>query len=232
MNKTNINFGNKQMLKMIRSKYIVIKIFDNLEKDKLLNVIRYNKKYQKLMDKTLNDYIEEFLIIKIEIIPKENLFGKFIKLSSDAKIYFNDNKEEIKRNFITKDDNVSKIKIIINQNIKYLSKLFCYCKCIKKINYIRLRREDIYDMSEMFFGCSSLEEINFSNFNTNNVANMSHMFFNCPSLKELNVSNFSTSNVTNMSYMFTYCSSLKELNVSNFNTNNVIDMSQMFSKCK
>ena len=86
MNKTNINFGNKQMLKKIRCKYIIIKIFDNLEKDILLNVIRYNKKYQKLMDKTLKDYIEEFLSIKIEIIPKENLFGKFIKLSSDAKI--------------------------------------------------------------------------------------------------------------------------------------------------
>ena len=65
-------------LNKIRSKYIVKRIFDNIKQIKLLNIINYNKEYQKLMKIKLKDYIEEFLNIKIEIIPKENLFGEFI----------------------------------------------------------------------------------------------------------------------------------------------------------
>ena len=56
----------------------MIKIFENLESNKLLNIINYNKKYQKLMNKKLNVYKDEFLNLKIEIIPKENIYGEFI----------------------------------------------------------------------------------------------------------------------------------------------------------
>ena len=123
-----MNFSKKQILKKIRSKYIVITIFENLGQKKLLNIINYNKKYQKLMNINLKDYKNEFSKIEIEIIPKENTYGDFIKVSKNTQIYFNDNKEEIKRNFITKDDDVAKIKIIINNKIKSLSRLFYDCK--------------------------------------------------------------------------------------------------------
>ena len=232
MAEANNNFNKNNILKKIKSKYIVMRIFENLKQIKLLDIIHYNKKYQKLMNIKLKDYKNKFLNIEIEVITKENEFGKFINyLNKNIQIYFNDNYEEIKKNQIDKDDKVEKIKIILNHKIKSLSNLFNYCKCIKKINFIRFKRDDIKDMSYMFDGCSSLEEINLNNFNTNNVTDMSYMFDGCSSLKELNLSNFNTINVTNMSYMFNGCSSLKELNLNNFNTNNVTNMSYMFDEC-
>ena len=224
-------------LMKIRSKYIIIKIFNNIKQSKLLNIINYNKSYQKLMNIKLKDYKNEFSKIEIEIIPEENIYGRFIKfynqnIKSNIHIYFNDNnKEEIKRNKVNANDNVTKIKIIIDYKIKSLNRFFQNCKCIKKIKFIKFTNNDIKDMSDMFEGCSSLNELNLSNFNTKNVINMSGMFQECSSLKELNLSNFNTNNVTDMSCMFEGCSSLNELNLSNFNTKNVTDMSSMFYKC-
>ena len=51
MAKTSNKFNGNNMLIKIRSKYILIKIFENLKENKLLNIIHYNKKYQKLMNK-------------------------------------------------------------------------------------------------------------------------------------------------------------------------------------
>ena len=224
-------------LMKIRSKYIIIKIFNNIKQSKLLNIINYNKSYQKLMNIKLKDYKNEFSKIEIEIIPEENIYGRFIKfynqnIKSNIHIYFNDNnKEEIKRNKVNANDNVTKIKIIIDYKIKSLNRFFQNCKCIKKIKFIKFTNDDIKDMSDMFKGCSSLNELNLSNFNTNNVTDMSGMFYKCSSLKELDLSNFITNNVTNMNFMFYKCSSLKELNISNFITNNVTDMIGMFYGC-
>jgi len=232
MAETNNNLSKNNILKMIKSKYIVIRIFENLKQFKLLDIIHYNKKYQKLMNIKLKDYKNEFLKIEIEVIPKENVYGKFINfLDENIHIYFNDNNEEIKTKAITTDNRVEKIKIILNHKIKSLSELFYCCRCIKKINFIKFKRDDIKDMSYMFYDCSSMEDLNLSNFNTNNVINMNYIFHGCSSLKELNLSNFNTNNVKNMSGMFYECSSLKELNLSNFNTNNVIYMSHMFYWC-
>ena len=203
------------ILKKIRSKYIAIKIFNNLKQNKLLDVIHYNKNYQKLMKIKLKDYKNEFSKIEIEIIPKENIYGKFINFSKNIQIYFNDNKKEIEKRKIIKEDKVTKIKIIINHKIKSLSELFSRCKCIKKINFIRFKRDDINDMSWMFCRCSSLEEINFSNFNTNNVTNMTGMFYRCSSLKELDLSNFNFNKLENTNYMFSGCSSNLSLICSN-----------------
>ena len=231
------NSNNKSdKLVMIKSKYIVMKIFENLEEIRLLNIVHYNKKYQILMKKKLKDYINEYLKIVIEIIPKENIFDKFINLSNKIKrenihIYFNDNIKEINREKINKDDKVTKIKIIINHKVKSLSKLFYKCESIKRITFIKFNRNDIQNMSNMFFECLSLEKINLSNFNTNNVININNMFGYCSSLKELNLSNFNTNKVKNMSYMFYECSSLEKLNLSNFNTNRVKNMMCMFENC-
>ena len=92
---------NNKLIK-IKSKYIVIKIFENLNQHKLLDIIRYNKKYQKMMKKKLKDYKYESFKIVIEIIPKENLYGKFISISKDIHIYFNDSQKEIKKKYLIK----------------------------------------------------------------------------------------------------------------------------------
>ncbi len=122
------NFNKNDMLKKIRSKYIVKRIFDNIKQIKLLNIINYNKEYQKLMKIKLKDYIKEFSKIEIEIIPKENEYGKFIYSRENAQIYFNDNENDIKEKKITKKDNVTKIKIVLNNKIKSLYKLFYKCQ--------------------------------------------------------------------------------------------------------
>ena len=133
MAETNNNFNKNDVLKKIKSKYIVMRIFENLKQIKLLDIIHYNKKYQKLMNIKLKDYKNKFLNIEIEVIPKENEFGKFINyLNKNIQIYFNDNYEEIKKNQIDKDDKVEKIKIILNHKIKSLSNLFNYCNVLKK----------------------------------------------------------------------------------------------------
>ena len=232
MAEINNNLNKNNILKKIKSKYIVMRIFENLKQIKLLDIIHYNKKYQKLMNIKLKDYKNEFLNIEIQIITKENKYGKFINFyNKNIHIYFNVNNEEIKKKKITKDDKVEKIKIILNHKIKSLSRLFRDCKCIKKINFIKFNRGDIKNMSYMFYRCSSLEELKLSNFNTNNVIDMCDMFCGCSSLKELNLSNFNTNNVIDMAGMFSGCSSLKELNLSNFNTNKVTNMFLMFFEC-
>ena len=218
------NCNKNDKLIKIKSKYIIIKIFENLNQHILLDIIHYNKKYQKMMKKKLKDYKYEFLKIVIEIIPKENIYDKFINISKEnirknIHIYFNDSQEEIKREIITKDDNIAKIKIIIDHKVKSLSKLFYFCKSIKKINFIKFNRDDIQNISNIFDGCSSLEEIKLSNFNTNNVTNMSRMFYDCLSLKELNLNNFNTNNVTNMSYMFNGCSDDLKMKIKSENKN-------------
>ena len=219
----------------IQSPIIMKKIFLLLNKCKLLEIIRYNKALQNMLFIRKYNYQKEYSKIIIEITPKENIYDVFINNNNNYKsyhIFFNNKfEEEIKRNRINKTDEVSKIKIIIDDKIKSFKGLFNQCKCIKYINFIRFNRKNIINMGDMFCGCSNLEKINLSNFKTNKVTDMSYMFFNCSLLTELNLSTFNTKNVTDMSYMFSECSSLKNINLSSFNTYNVVEMTNMFSRC-
>ena len=233
INKSNINLEN------IKSDYFLQKIYGNINKKKSLIIVKYNKKIQNRLNLNIKDYIECFEIfssIELEIILKRNGYNKFININEHEifyfHIYFNDNKEETKNKYeINERDNIKKIKIIIDYQVKSFKNLFRYCECIESINFRKFYRNNVNNMSNMFYGCSSLKELNLSNFNTNNVTDMSSMFSGCSSLKELNLSNFNTNNVINMYCMFYKCSSLKELNLSNFNTNNVTNMRSMFYKC-
>ena len=76
-------------------------------------------------------------------------------------------------------DNVPKIPIIIDYQIKSFSELFFYCKCIESIEFKKFCRNNITYMRSMFGGCSLLKELNLNNFNTNNVTNMNYMFSRC-----------------------------------------------------
>ena len=230
------NNGIKKIIDNIKSEYILKKVFANLSKYNLLAIIKYNKKVQNIFNIELKDYQEYseiFSPIIIEITPVENKYGIFINTqnASYIHIYVNNSKEEMKRNCLTENDNISKIKIVIDYQIQTFSNLFERCNCIKSINFKRFLRKNIYNMSYMFSECSSLEELNLSNFNTNNVTDMTSMFYECSSLKKLNLSKFNTENAKYMSYMFYQCSSLKDLNLFNFNTTKVTNMGSMFYEC-
>ena len=164
--KGNINeFESNNILETINSSYILKKIFHNLTTIKFYKIIKYNKKTQNRINLSVfnyKKYSEAFTPIEIEIITVENVYGKFMKEISEEErpfyhIYFNDNKENMSRNYFTKEDKVKKINIIIDYQIKSLDRLFYYyCKSIKSINFKKFYRNNINDMSYMFHGCSAL----------------------------------------------------------------------------
>ena len=186
-NKRKINSNN--VFKNLKNKYILLKIFDNILKKKLLEIIKYNKKIQKRINININDYKEYSEIyssIEIKIIPAKKCLS-FINFKEEDEeyyhIYFDNNKEEIKMDFLRDSDRVKKIKIIIDYQVKSFNNLFRDCY-IKSISFKKFFRNNINCMSNMFYGCSSLKELNLNNFNTNNVKDMSHMFYNCLSLEK------------------------------------------------
>ena len=240
MNSKNIFNDKKSKIdfEKVKSEYIFKKIFANIKKYIILRILNYNIKLQKRLNISIDDYKESCKLhssIEIELMLVNNKYDKFINIPNKEKeyyhIYFDNSKEEIKRNYIKEKEKVKLIKIIINHQIKSFYGLFDSCKCISSIMFKRFYRTNITNMSYMFFECSYLKEINLSNFITDNVTDMSGMFMECSSLKELNLSNFNTNNVTNMRYMFYGCSSLKELNLSNFNTKNVTNMKYILDGC-
>ena len=231
---------NKDILNKIRSSYILKQIYNNLNKTNSFELIKYNKKLQKRLNIKLKDYKkynETYTPIEIELIPAQGVYGNFINFykssnsSSYIHIYFDDSKKEVKRNYLCEKDKISKIRIVIDYQLKSLFGLFLDCVCIETIRFIKFYRNNITDMCCMFSRCSSLKEVDFSNFNTDKVTNMSGIFNKCSSLIELNLSNFNTNKVTNMVGMFLGCSLLKKINLSHFNTNKVTNMSGMFLKC-
>ena len=170
----------------IKSKYIIKNIFNILIPKKLLKIIQYNKQLQEISNKSINDYIELYSTIEIELTlvsnikEKENIFiNLYPRLKPYTHIYLNNSKEESERNYITTEDKFRNVKIVIENIVKSLSFLFKECKCIKKIKFTKFCIKDINNMMSLFEDCSSLKEIDFSHFDTSNVTNMSCMFKNC-----------------------------------------------------
>jgi len=236
--KNNKDSNNNNLLRNIKSKYLLMEIFNYLKQEKSLNIIRYNKGIQNRLEINRNDYIK-CSKIEIEIIlweGKRDLPYSFINVNKEDEqyfhVYFDDNEKEIKKYSLGTEEKVNKIKIIIYYGVKSLKKLFYLCYKNKKITFKKFNIYDITDMNQMFGECAGLIELNLSNFYTNNVTDMSCMFINCQALNELNLTNFNTNKVKDMSRMFQGCSRLKELNLSNFNTDNVTNMLLMFAFCE
>ena len=223
----------KDILEKIKSKLIVKSIFLNLKQNKVMKIIKYNKKLQK----KLNLNPKEYSAVKIEIIPVENKYGKFFNILNKEEeslfhIYFEDKNEIIKRNYIKENEQVKNIKIFIYYKLKSFNGLFQNCEIIKSIKFTYFYdKYPFIDIGHLFAGCTSLIKLDISILNTENVKNMSYMFSGCSSLEEINLSNFNTANVKDLSYMFSGCSSLKELDISNFDTKNIINMSFMLNGC-
>ena len=196
-------------LENLKGVYFLQRIFDNMKKNKYLNIIKYNKKLQKRLNLSIDDYKEYSQLyspIEIELNLVDNKFGKFINISDNDKeyyhIYFDNLKEETKTNNLKENEKIEKIKIIIDYQIKSFKRLFKYCGCISSIFFKKFNRINIIDMSEMFDGCLSLKELNLNSFNTSKVTDIYRMFGGCSLLNQINLTNFNTNNVTSMSYIF------------------------------
>ena len=249
MDSNNISNDEKEQLKQIQSKdifknlkidYTLKTIFKILIREKCMEIIKYNKYNQQRLNISINDYkkySEFYSSIEIEIITykERDLNYKIINYKDKDKIYyhiyFDNNKEETIGEYLSKEEKIEKIKIIIDYPVESLSKLFSGCAYIESINFKKFSRNNITNMSKMFLKCFSIKELNFNNINTSNVTDMSNMFSYCISLKELNLSNFNTNKVTNMSYMFHKCISFEKLNISNFNINKVKSIEYAFGGC-
>ena len=173
------------MLKNIKTNnilHLIVKTF--LKESKYLNIFKYNKSFQEILNISFEAY-KSLSPIKIELIPKKqlkrgennficinsnNLFKR--KKSSYYHIFFDNNKKEIKRDYITREDKVNKIKIVIDNEEKSLRGLFTFCECLEEISFTNFQRDDIIDMREMFAFCKSLSKIDLTNFKTNNLNNM------------------------------------------------------------
>ena len=126
---------------------------------KSLETIRYNKSIQKRINININHYkaySETKTSIELDIIPKKGKYGEFININEEDKkyfhIYFNDNKKkEIENIYLYKDDNVSKISIIIDYQIKSFLYLFYYCKCIESIKFKNFYIYNLIDMSNILY---------------------------------------------------------------------------------
>ena len=189
----------KNIFKNLKSNYILQNLFYHLLKKKSLDMIKYNKNMKKRLNISIKDYkdykeyLEIYSPIEIEIKPANNQFGNFINIDEENEkyyhIYFNNNEEEIKRNYINKGEKIKIIKIIIDYQVESFEDLFCNRRCVESIYFKKFYRNNINNMSGMFHRCSSLKELNLNNFNTNNVTNMSYMFYSCKSLTYLDISN-------------------------------------------
>ena len=134
----------------LKNNFFLEKLFNNLEKRKSLYLLKYNKNLKKRINITINDYKEYSEIyssIEIEIKPVINKYGKFINITDinniHYHIYFNDYKEEIKRNHINNDEQIKIIKIIIDFRVKSFKELFKDSECIECINFTKFHRNNI-----------------------------------------------------------------------------------------
>ena len=157
----------------LKSDSFMRKIFGIMQTRISLKIIKCNINIQKRLNININnykDFSEKFSSIELEIIPIQNEYGPFIKIKDEDKkyfhIYFNNNKEEIKRTYITKRDNITKINIIIDYPVKSFYKLFYNCKCIESLYFKKFTRNNIQNMGGMFFGCSSLKVLDITKFKT------------------------------------------------------------------
>ena len=204
--KTKSRNKSKNFLENIKSKYILNQVFQNISKIRLLDLVRFNKKFQKKQNVDINifkEYSQKRTPIEIEIIPVKNKYGIFINNYTNEnkihyRIYFNKSKKEIKKNYFNEEDEVNKIKIRLDYQITSFQSLFYNCDCIESINFTKFYGKNISNMDSMFYMCTNLKELNFSNFKTDNVKNMNKMFSGCSSMKKIDLSNFNTNNVINM----------------------------------
>ena len=142
----------KDELNNIKSDYFLQKICDYLNRKKSLEIFKYNKNIQKRLNININnykEYSEIYSSIEIELIPIENSDGEFfINIPEDEKkyfhIYFNESKNEINNNILLDNNKVSRIKIIIDYQVKSFENLFYNCGYIESISLKKFNRNKFY----------------------------------------------------------------------------------------
>ena len=96
----------------LKSNFILRKLFNILKENKSLNIMKYNKKLQKRLNISIDNY-KECSKIEIELKLDDDNYGKFINIPNEEKeyyhIYFNNSNEEIKRFYLKEKEKVNMI---------------------------------------------------------------------------------------------------------------------------
>ena len=74
----------------LKNDYFLQKVFNNLQKEKSLNIIKYNKNIKKKININIKDYKEYselYSSIEVEIKPVKNEFGNFFNIKNEEEIY-------------------------------------------------------------------------------------------------------------------------------------------------
>ena len=215
-----------------------------LKKNTKIDLDKYKKKWQDLIDNLLQDdydkrptpgeiisFIDQYLykpkngnkneiILKLEVEEKDK----------GNKIYFLSNE------FYNKISQENKEKIELKINGKKIKKFKNYFEPEEKSEKVKIILKfggfRVEDCSKMFCECDKLKSIDLSSFDTSKATNMAEMFYECKNLENINLSSSETNNVKNMSKMFYKCNNLKKIDLSFFDTKKVTDTHKMFYKCE
>ena len=120
-------------MKGIKNEFFIRAVLSYVPKTRLLKLVNHNKHLQAIMKVTIADYEKIFKQIKIElklvdnlsqIVEKERIWNRLVKFKfinriedkSFYHIYFGESKKEIDRDYIIKEDKLSKITILIDTN--------------------------------------------------------------------------------------------------------------------
>ena len=109
------------MIDNLKSLHIFKKLVNFVPKIKYLEIFVHSKKLQKKLNISIDTYIKLYNQIEIEIIPdmskisEDGNKNKFINIKEESEksfyhIYFNESNEEIKRNYINKNEKYLKLK--------------------------------------------------------------------------------------------------------------------------
>ena len=142
MNSRNTSGNDEQMkqskqkicIENLQSDYFLEKIFEYINKNKSLEIIKPNKRLQKRLNLSIKDYKEYsqlYTPIEIELKMADNRYVKFINIPPKEKeyyhIYFDNSTEEINRNDLNPKDKVNIIKIKIDHQVISFGGLFSEC---------------------------------------------------------------------------------------------------------
>ena len=104
----------------IKADYFLEKVFNNLEKKKTLNIVKYNKNIKNRININIKDYkefSEKYSSIEIEIKPVINEYGKFINYKNEEEkyyhIYFDNYEEDRTKNYVDEIEPINIIKIYL-----------------------------------------------------------------------------------------------------------------------
>ena len=91
----------------------------------------------------IKNYSEKYSSTEIEIKPVNKKYGKFINNENEEiyyHIYFNNNEEEIKRNYINEDEEIKIIIIKIDYQVEPFEILFYECEYIESLYFKKFHR--------------------------------------------------------------------------------------------